>query len=258
MQLTASAFNVLLEMTEATSRSETSSHNAHQRKTPSVGSSQTMKKADPVIHYSNGGASRVVSSEELVRLISTAPKLKHLVWTKGYQSWRSWTDIKSLKRAVLATSNRSKKSVVPHVIQPSSVPSKVASMPLQEHQDLTPSQHKIEYLSVPATVFTRFEVELSNPEIATPFVGLDHSIPNGGLFIPTDRVLHIGDYVQVKVRIKGKRLLEFEAPIIWLRTKQQSETFMHGIAVKWPQMTPLQTRLIEQVTSKENYEFFVA
>ena len=131
-------------------------------------------------------------------------------------------------------------------------------MPLQEHQNLIPSQHKIEYLSVPATVFTRFEVELSNPEIATPFVGLDHSIPNGGLFIPTDRVLHIGDYVQVKVRIKGKRLLEFEAPIVWLRTKQQSETFMHGVAVKWPQMTPLQARLIERVTSKENYEFFVA
>lgn len=258
MQLTDSAFNVLLNMTNTTSTSTSPNHHTHQHQTTPLGSTQTMKEATPVIHYSNGDAPYIVSKEELIRLIIAAPKLKHWVWVKGYQSWRSWTDIKSLKNAVMATSNRLGKPVSSQGEKPATAPSKVILKPLQEHQNLISSHHNVGYFSVPATVFTRFEVELSNPEIATPFVGLDHSIPNGGLFIPTDRVLHIGDYVQVKVRVKGKQLMDFEAPIVWLRTTQDNEVFMGGIAVKWPTMTALQSRLIERVTSKDHYEFFVA
>ena len=65
-------------------------------------------------------------------------------------------------------------------------------------------------------LFCSFDVELSSIESTIPFVGLDQSI-SGGLFIPIDRVLNIGDYLQITVRIHEKAFLKFEARM-WLRT----------------------------------------
>ena len=256
MELTTSAFNVLLEMTTIYDEED------RQSSIPSPDTKKTKNQslhrvAEPILHYSNGRTSKIVSSEELIKIICSAPQAKHLVWTKGYKAWRVWKDIKSLKKAVKANLQIAQKFAKKQTIKTKR--SKPCSMPARQS---VPKQSKVKhsfnYLSVPATVFTQFDVDLSSIESATPFVGLGQSIQTGGLFLPTERVLNIGDYIQITVRVHGKPLLEFEAPILWLRTKQEGNNLKHGIAVAWPKLTSKQLRLIQTVTSTEHYEFFVA
>lgn len=260
MELTASAFNVLLEMTTI------SNERVQPLSTPSLASVKNQNhkvyRADPILHYSNGHTSRIVSSKELIKIICSAPQDKHLVWTKGYKAWRSWKDIKSLRQAV--KSNVMLKQKLPHSktkttrdthLSPTTQTSKETRKSVSQQPQV---KHSFNYLSVPATVFTQFDVDLTSIESATPFVGLDQSLQSGGLFLPTDRVLNIGDYLQVTVRIRGRSLLQFEAPILWLRTRQKGTNLQHGVAVAWPKLTTQQVRLIKKVTSTEHYEFFVA
>ena len=294
MELTASAFNVLLEMTTV------SNHKPLKSSVPSTiarpnGAVKQPSTTKPTLHYSNGHQSKVVSHEELLQIICATPQTKHLVWTKGYKSWRSWKEIKSLKQAVESNlqlkqdltqtqvkkakspqmtvthdSGSSQKSAPKRSIAPSSSTKSSKNEQRNDHSsksNLKPPHHKTKpakakhsfnYLSVPATIFTQFDVDLSTANSAIPFVGLDQSLQSGGLFLPTDRVLNIGDYLQVKVRIHEKLLLKFEAPVIWLRTKQEDSNLQHGVAVAWPKLTFKQLQIIEKATSSEQYEFFVA
>ena len=315
MELTASAFNVLLDMT--TVSTEAGSLPSNTSKQPEAQKDLTANHSSkPTLHYSDGQSSRVVSSEELIHIICAAPQAKHLIWTKGYKTWRSWKESKSLVQAVQShlqaaqkpsqfmTQIQSKKTQVqtqkaraqkPQVQQSKQVanraqvkPSTASNLtqktstkkaqvdlsapkqvqvkspktsltaPEQARSKPPKARHSFNYLSVPATVFTRFDVELSSIESTIPFVGLDQSIESGGLFIPTDRVLNIGDYLQITVRIHEKAFLKFEAPVMWLRTKQDETNLKHGVAVAWPKLTPKQVKLIQRATSAEHYEFFVA
>lgn len=294
MELTASAFNVLLNMTTisevAPLSTSTSKPSSRDKK-----ATQASKATKPVIHYSDGQSSKTVSHEELLQIISNAPQAKHLIWTKGYKAWRSWKDIKSLKQAVknnlqlrkthtqlsqqeLQTSKKAvaRKEVSSQNSIPKRSPAqssqKQATKPEQvqhfsQQANSTPQQartkppkakHSFNYLSVPATVFTKFDVELSSTKSALPYVGLDHSLQSGGLFLPTSRVLNIGDYLQITVRIHEKTLLKFEAPVLWLRAHQDDINLQNGVAVAWPTLTAEQLSLIQKVTSSESYEFFVA
>ena len=306
MELTASAFNVLLDMTTVSTEAESSPSNAS--KQPEALKDLTANhSAKPTLHYSDGQSSRVVNSEELIHIICAAPQAKHLIWTKGYKTWRSWKESKSLLQAVqshlqavqkpslsktqtqktqdqssqvqqpkpVANRTQAKSSPGSNSVQKTStqqakanlsapkqarVQSSKTSLTAPEQARTKPpkARHSFNYLSVPATVFTRFDVELSSIESTIPFVGLDQSIESGGLFIPTARVLNVGDYLQITVRIHEKAFLKFEAPVMWLRTKQDETNLKHGVAVAWPKLTPKQVKLIQRATSAEHYEFFVA
>jgi hypothetical protein len=246
--------------------------------------SQSVRQpADPVIYYTNGHEKSVLSKLELLEKICENPNGKHLLWTRGESAWRSWQQVPSLKKAVEAKLLQlsSKKTDVVHQ-QTTPVNQLKKELPthtfkginqnetqsLLNHLEKPERENSSTYLSVPETVFTNFKIELDPKAPLKAFVGLDNSLEKGGLFIPTERVLHVGDFIQVCLCIKGKTYLKFEAPIAWLRIteqvklkrKSQNEqgNFEQGVAVYWPVLTPQQVNLLKQVTKAEEYEFYAA
>lgn len=269
MDLTPSGYNILLNMTKL-SQSPSLISRAKSQPVTKVSAPSVRRKtaAEPSIYHHDGSLTQQVSRREVVELISADPSGKHLLWAGGNKRWRSWRELPSLVSAVESVLREERAS------HPKTTKTDVqnhpqvglnrerGSLPLtlnsEEDQSLIKRDLSGGYYSVPETVFTHFEVDLTDTDHTKVFVGLDHSLDRGGIFIATERVLNVGDYIQVRVLVKGKTLLSFEAPISWLRWPDAESPLPEGVAVQWPTLTPMQKRVISRSTNAAEYEFFVA
>ena len=315
-ELSNSAFNILLQMTTPVPGQEEPSHSkvrpSNQRQTTSTQIAEGTEKAskmqsklsrmknpraaDPVLYYSDGTNTRVISKIDLVETICQNPTQKHFLWTRGESVWRPWHNVPSLLRAVkqqLQEKSHHKVEKTNEIDSLHSKPKQTEEKKLDsssaspiDHESLTLSSESINdskntstsgtknssYWSVPETVFTHFEIHLDQNTLAKPFLDLDQDIEKGGIFVATERVLNVGDYIQLALKVKGETFLTFEAPIKWLRIPNQnvsssshrakkdlvSTEFDAGVAVYWPTLTNKQRAILKQWTKHVHCELYIA
>ena len=265
MELTESAFNVLLDMTSTQTPSQTLGHtHRDEMKDSKTHNSRPMKQAAGVMIYYHDGAQTIkIAHSEILDRVCAAPKGTHLLWCPGNDKWRSWQELPKLREAVyakLATTSLSSGLIPPASEEHHGETMTHASDMEKLHAMRAPQMDRgdTKYLSVPETAFTRFNLELRDHLRVIPFVGLDGLLENGGLFIATTRVLNVGDYIQITLTHKERVVLHFEAPIAWLRWPDDRSNFPEGVGVFWPKMTAREYHLIRQLTHPESYEFYVA
>ena len=310
MELTQSAFNLFLDMTDLKQVDSTNEQvDQQQQSNDREQHSSSVEKQGTQIQYFDGQTQCGLTRSQLVTLIKSAPSKRHLVWVPKSKKWKSWREITPLFNEVMAALTSADQAQAPqpevkrtpvdhHKAQEASSVrtgrevSKLRQVEVSSHQashrpakpmsvqqtnrkpppapsysieqrrrqvtldQVRPvAKRERHYLSVPETVFTHFDIDLTHPNSATPFVGLSNQLTEGGLLIWTERAFHVGDYIQVKVRVAGRTLLKFEAPITVMYCATEGR---HGVAVHWPRLSPAQRQVIERSTSQRPYEFLVA
>jgi Tfp pilus assembly protein PilZ len=296
MELTQSAFNVLLDMTslrgmvnDELSRLGSASHKMTQREEKSE-KPQTVEAPDetPRVYYYDGEQRSHFTRGELLSRIQAQPQGQHFVWVPRLSAWKSWRSIPNLVQAVIEvdpgmrgqlTSPQAQMTPAREIQAPTRVETvrevKVDTRPQATIADgqaqathksafwpLKPieviAQRESDYLSIPETIFTHFSLELNNPHQLTPYVGWDGTLLSGGLFINTPRALNVGDYIQISITHRDHEVLSFEAPVRWLRLPQGSDDhFGGGVGVEWPEsLTTAQLRIFESGITSEEFDFF--
>lgn len=312
MELTQSAFNVLLDMTsindirdkvnqelKSISKSRLTQSAEGQRGSRVSADSKMTETPESVatkIYYYDGQEQTHLSRAELLDRIQAQPRQNHFIWVPQSGKWESWRAIPNLVRAVqrhTQSQEQRKPNHVPlkeatPVVVPQSSP-RAIDLPAQEaHTSLSAQQaHRAQversevrgplywplskissktvkdeargdYLSIPETAFTRFNLDLSDQDQVTLYVGQDATFKTGGLFIHTPRALNVGDYIQVVMTYKERELLSFEAPISWLRIPRGAhDHFGGGVAIEWPaEITDAQLKMVDQLSPSDEYEYY--
>ena len=298
MELTQSAFNLLLDMTalrdEVAEESQVRDHAAQTQQTqeevvinePQFGQQKSASSAPAKkIYYYDGNQRMSLSRDELLTSIALNHQAQHLVWVPHQAEWRSWKRIPNLVKAVhqhLLRTRHQEKGVELGKIKKSKggATTEVETVSERAHEsDLASSSLKDEdhlytavredqsqpsltspYLSIPETAFTRFTLNLDNPQQLRPYIGWDGTLQSGGLFIKTPRVLHVGDYVQLTFLVNERVVFALEAPVEWLRLPQGvHDHFGGGVGISWPEhLTSAQMQTITHATRHIEYEFFAA
>ena len=316
IELSNSAYNILLQMTTPIPTQEEQSHpnsrSSSHRQVISTHEAKGIEKspkkqtkllrmknpraADPVLYYSDGKSTKVISKVGLVETICQNPTQKHFLWTRGESVWRPWQSVPSLQKAVKQQLQEQNHHRINKTDETESLQSKPkqtelnkldpSCTPLINQKSVTHSSEFINelentpvsstknnsYWSVPETVFTHFEIQLDQQTSAKPFLDLDQNIEKGGIFIATERVLNVGDYIQLTLKIKGETFLTFEAPIKWLKIPNQNVSspskrlkkellateFDAGVAVYWPTLNNKQRAILKQWTKHVHCELYIA
>lgn len=253
MELTQSAFNLFLDMTQLTQDAPSEQLKPNQEVTASTQS----RRVAQLIHYFDGHTRREVTRADLIKQIIMRPRLPHQIWVPAQNTWISWRNLPALVAAVKEELQRRRD----HSDVASDEKGAQASECARATERLTSTDKTSRslapssYLSIPETVFTHFEVELSDEWSAIPFLGLSDDILEGGLILLTDRVLNVGDEIQLKLTLRGKELISFEAPVCFVRCAASHEA---GVAVYWPELTPLQKSVLTRFISTRTCEFLAA
>ena len=221
MELTQSAFNILLDMTSIREEiaAESLSLSAHENHVPHQQSLTTQPENTPQqhIYYYNGEQRLSLTRDELLSKITERLHGKHYIWVPHLNSWKSWKLIPNLVKTVhqqVSTQSRSLHEIAVPLKTSSSQPLNTpqSTINVTGEQDVNQVSHADQdpYLSVPETVFTRFTLDLDQPQQLIPYIGWDGTIVSGGIFIKTPRVLNVGDYIQLTLKINDETFLSFE------------------------------------------------
>ena len=302
MELTQSAFNILLDMTslrdEIAAQSKAQNDKEHTHDSSECQSEERVHSQPDLrsdlspkhIYYYDGQQRVSLSRDDLLKRIAAHPRSQHFIWVPQQSSWRSWKTIPNLVKAVhyhLTQSGRYQepvkvsddqqvKRVNDHNADHSAdhemshqLTEECSSTKLDDYdwpsginvnQSEPSRQVQATYLSVPETAFTRFTLQLSDPEQIRPYIGWDSTLKSGGLFINTPRVLNVGDYVQLTLMVGEQTLITFETPISWVRLPRNAQDhFGGGVGISWSEViTEDQIRVIAQATQGIEYEFYAA